>query len=149
MIQLTVFHCSTKEVGILRLIPRMFPMMKHLTVSSLYLDDPSRGLPFHFHLPDMGEVTRHPLVDLKQLSKLPDLETLHLNVSYPSRLLHHEFALPQLLIRDFPSLRLLSLDNYISRSGSVLSYKFQKVTMNKKLKWFLHQYNRNVEVNVS
>ena len=147
--QLSIFHCSTREVNILRIIPRMFPTMKHLTVSSVYLDDPSRGLPFHFHLPDLGEVTRHPLVDLKQLSKMPDLETLHLNVSYPSRLLQHDFALPQMLIRDFPSLHLLSLDNYLSRSGSILSYTFQKVTMNKKLKWFLHQYNRNVVVNVS
>ena len=147
--KLSIFHCSTREVDILNILPNIFTKLKHLTISSLYLDDPNRGLPFHFHLPERGEVTRHPVADLQQLAKMTSLETLHLNVCYPPRLASHDFSLPQMLIRDFPRLRLLSLDNYLNRNGSVLSYTFQRNTMNKKLQWFLHQYNRDVVVTVS
>ena len=149
LVQLSIFHCSTRELDLLFILPLIFNKLKHLTVSSLYLDDPARGLPFHFHLPDRGEVTRHPVADLKLLSKMTDLETLHLNVCYPSRLAEHDFSLPGLLIRDFASLRYLGLDNYLNRNASVLSYTFQRNNINKKLQWFLHQYNRDITVNVS
>jgi len=153
LVELCIFHCGTREVNLVLYIPEFLPNLRNLTISSLYLDDPNRGLPFHFHLPtpDMDDVpaARHPVADLQLLSKMPELRTLHLNVSYPHRMVHHDFTLPMLLIREFPKLKQLNLDNYLSRSGSVLSYTFQRTRINKKLQWFLHQYNKDVIINVS
>ena len=150
---LCIFHCGTREVNLIQYIPEFLPVLRNLTVSSLYLDDPSRGLPFHFHLPtpDLDDVppARHPVADLRLLSKMQELTSLHLNVSYPQRMVHHDFTLPMLLIREFTKLKQLNLDNYLSRSGSVLSYTFQRTRMNKRLQWILHQYNKDVIVNVS
>ena len=150
---LCIFHCGTREVNLIQYIPEFLPVLRNLTVSSLYLDDPSRGLPFHFHLPtpDLDDVppARHPVADLRLLSKMQELTSLHLNVSYPQRMVHHDFTLPMLLIREFNKLKQLNLDNYLSRSGSVLSYTFQRTRMNKRLQWILHQYNKDVIVNVS
>jgi len=150
---LCIFHCGTREVNLIQYIPEFLPILRNLTVSSLYLDDPSRGLPFHFHLPtpDLDDIppARHPVADLRLLSKMQELTSLHLNVSYPQRMVHHDFTLPMLLIREFAKLKQLNLDNYLSRSGSVLSYTFQRTRMNKRLQWILHQYNKDVIVNVS
>ena len=150
---LCIFHCGTREVNLIQYIPEFLPVLRNLTVSSLYLDDPSRGLPFHFHLPtpDLDDVppARHPVADLRLLSKMQELTSLHLNVSYPQRMVHHDFTLPMLLIREFTKLKQLNLDNYLSRSGSVLSYTFQRTRMNKRLQWILHQYNKDIIVNVS
>jgi len=150
---LCIFHCGTREVNLVQYIPEFLLTLRHLTVSSLYLDDPSRGLPFHFHLPtpDMEDAppARQPLADLRLLSTMPELRGLHLNVSYPQRMVSHDFTLPMLLIREFPKLKQLNLDNYLSRSGSVLSYTFQRTRINKKLQWILHQYNKDIVVNVS
>ena len=59
------------------------PGLRQLTVSSLYLDDPSRGLPFHFHLAEAGPgaAPRQPLVELQPLASLASLERLHLGSS--------------------------------------------------------------------
>ena len=118
------------------------PGLRQLAVSSLYLDDPSRGLPFHFHLAEAGPgaAPRQPLVELQPLAGLASLERLHLNASYPPRLAAHEFSLPQLLVREFPALRELSLDNFLGRGGSGLSYTFQRTSFNRRLQWLLHQY---------
>ena len=148
--RLTLFHCSTREVSLLSLVPRLLPELAHLRVSSLYLDDSARGLPFQFHLPDLGaEVFRLPEVDLHLLAKMTSLQTLHLNVFFPSKITQHEFSLPQLIIRDFPSLKILVLDNFITRSSSTVSYAFQRVAINKKISWLLQQYNRDVQVTIN
>jgi hypothetical protein len=71
-----------------RLAARL-PHLTHLSVSSLYLDQPARGLPFHFHLPPphplLGAPSlRNPEADLAALaSSLPQLTSLHLNTAYP------------------------------------------------------------------
>ena len=148
--RLTLFHCSTTEVSLLSLIPKLVPDLAHLHVSSLYLDDPGRGLPFQFHLPELGnEGPRYPEADLHLLAKMTSLETLHLNVFLPSKITQYEFSLPQLIIRDFPSLKILFLDNFITRTSSIVSYAFQRVAINKKISWLLHQYNRDVQVTIS
>ena len=94
----------------------------------------------------MGQSPRSPVADLQVIAELEHLETLHLNVTYPSEHLEHDFTLPVLLIRKFPRLTHLYLDNYISRRGSVLSYTFDRKTSNNRLQWFLDQYNRNISV---
>ncbi len=70
-----------------RLAARL-PHLTHLSVSSLYLDQPARGLPFHFHLPPphplLGAPSlRNPEADLAALASLPQLASLHLNTAYP------------------------------------------------------------------
>ena len=128
------------------------PQLVSLTVSSLYRDDPARGLPFHFHLPRQEgrqEATLTPVVDLKVLSGMKMLERLQLNVSYPAQLVDHDFSLAALLIRDFPSLKVLSLDNYVGRTGSPLTLTFHRARINQRLRWFLHQHNREVAISLS
>ena len=49
--RLVIFHCSTRQVELVQAIPSLLPHLQDLTISSLYRDDPTRGLPFHFHLP--------------------------------------------------------------------------------------------------
>ena len=64
------------------------PQLVSLTICSLYLDDPNRGLPFHFHLPQGEEgapAPRHPLADLHVLAGHASLERLHLNINYTQR----------------------------------------------------------------
>jgi len=148
--ELHIYHCGTREVNLVLYIPEILQNLRNLTISSLYLDDPNRGLPFHFHLPnpDNDEIPRHPMADLQLLSKMPELRILHLNVAYPHRMVNHDFTLPMLLIREFPKLKQINLDNYLNRSESVLSYTFQRTRINKRLQWFLHQYNKDVLVNV-
>ena len=148
---LSIFHCSTRAINLVQLLATSLPDLAFLSISSLYLDHPNRGLPFHFHLPraDMAEITKHPVADLTVLAELEKLEVLRLNVSYPQEHLEHDFNLPVLLIRKFPMLRSLHLDNYISRRGSVLSYTFDKVRSNNRLQWFLDQYNRDIKVDLS
>ena len=135
------------QVDLTSHLPALVPGLRQLAVSSLYLDDPSRGLPFHFHLAEAAP--RQPLVELQPLAGLASLERLHLNASYPPRLAAHEFSLPQLLVREFPALRELSLDNFLGRGGSGLSYTFQRTSFNRRLQWLLHQYNRDIAVTVS
>ena len=151
--KLTIFHCSTSQLDLVQSLPLLLPQLRALTVSSLYRDDPSRGLPFHFHLPrpEAGEeaVLWQPVVDLKMLSGLASLESLHLNVTYPAQLAEHDFSLAALLIRDFPRLKVLSLDNYVGRSHSSLSYTFHRARINSRLKWFLHQHNRAVTITIT
>ena len=148
--RLTLFHCSTREVGLLSVVPRLLPELAHLRVSSLYLDDSVRGLPFQFHLPDLGaEVPRLPEADLYLLAKMTSLQTLHLNVFFPSKITQHDFSLPRLIIRDFPSLKILVLDNFLIRSSSTVSYAFQREAINKKISWLLQQYNRDVQVTIN
>ena len=48
---LCIFHCSTSNLNLIQVLCSALPLLKELTVSSLYLDDPNRGLPFHFHMP--------------------------------------------------------------------------------------------------
>ena len=84
--RLVIFHCSTSQLDLVQALPSLLPSLQSLTISSLYRDDPTRGLPFHFHLPrpeDPQERQERPLVDLKMLAGLRELESLHLNVSYP------------------------------------------------------------------
>jgi hypothetical protein len=61
------------------------PHLTDLSVSSLYLDQPARGLPFHFHLPPQLGGLRHPEADLQLLAGLPNLTSLHLNTAYPAK----------------------------------------------------------------
>ena len=150
--QLTIFHCSTTQMELVHLLPLLLPQLVSLTVSSLYRDDPARGLPFHFHLPRQEgrqEATLTPVVDLKVLSGMKMLERLQLNVSYPAQLVDHDFSLAALLIRDFPSLKVLSLDNYVGRTGSPLTLTFHRARINQRLRWFLHQHNREVAISLS
>ena len=70
-------------------------------------------------------------------------------MAYPSRLLHHEFGLPALLIRQFPALRLLSLDNYLARTADLAEYSFQRDRINRRLQWLLAHNNIDVTVHVS
>ena len=150
--QLTIFHCSTNQMELVHLLPLLVPHLASLTVSSLYRDDPTRGLPFHFHLPRQEgrqEALLTPVVDLKILSGMKMLERLHLNVSYPAQLVDHDFSLAALLIRDFPSLKVLSLDNYVGRTGSPLTLTFHRARINQRLRWFLHQHNREVAISLS
>ena len=84
--RLVIFHCSTSQLDLVQALPSLLPSLQSLTISSLYRDDPTRGLPFHFHLPrpeEPQERQERPLVDLKMLAGLRELESLHLNVSYP------------------------------------------------------------------
>ena len=67
------------------------PDLTDLTVSSLYLDQPARGLPFHFHLPPHLGGLRHPEADLVRLANLPHLASLHLNTAYISKQLGERF----------------------------------------------------------
>ncbi len=57
--------------------------LTQLAVSSLYLDQPARGLPFHFHMPPHLGSLRQPEADLAVLSRLPQLTVLRLNTAYP------------------------------------------------------------------
>ena len=91
--RLVIFHCSTSQLDLVQALPSLLPSLQSLTISSLYRDDPTRGLPFHFHLPrpeEPQERQERPLVDLKMLAGLRELESLHLNVSYPVRQLELE-----------------------------------------------------------
>ena len=44
------------------------------------------------------------MADLQLLAKMPQLTTLHLNVSYPHRMVNVEYTLSMLLVRQFPVL---------------------------------------------
>ena len=130
----------------------LLPSLSSLTVSSLYRDDPTRGLPFHFHLPRPEEPQeRQPLVDLKLLAGLRHLESLHLNVSYPAagQLEQEDSSLAALLIKDFPRLTRLSLDNFVGRRGSPLSYSLHRARLQSRLEWVLQQHNRSTVISLS
>ena len=132
-------------------LPLLLPKLRDLTVSSLYRDLTTRGLPFHFHLPrpEGREALLSPVVDLKILSGLEKLERLHLNVSYPAQMVEHDFSLAALLIRDFPRLKVLNLDNYVGRTGSPLTLSFHRARINQRLRWFLYQHNREVAISLT
>ena len=125
---LSVFHCSTGDLNLIQCLAAALPHLVSLTISSLYLDHPNRGLPFHFHLPRADEAAdgpdqpaapaRHPFANLRTLAELTQLEELHLNVSYTLEHADHDFTLPVLLIRKFGRLSRLYLDNYI-RDGNL------------------------------
>ena len=91
--ELSIFHCSTRDVDLVQSVCAVLPNLTSLTVSSLYLDDPNRGLPFHFHMPqgEEGAVPRHPLADLTVISEHAHLEKLHLNINYPPQHLGNIF----------------------------------------------------------
>ena len=148
---LCLIQCKTSEVNLVDYIPELLPSLKTLKISSLSLDDPS--VPPHFHLPppDMNDFppAHSPKADLQLLSKMQELRSLHLNVSYYQRMVHHDFTLPMLLIREFPLLRHLKLDNYLSKSGSVLEHNVKRAKIKGRLDWFLHQHNKEIVISIS
>lgn len=147
---LTIFHCGTRHQDLIQHLPKLLPRLLHLNISSLYLEDPIRGLPFHFDDPqDHVLNTRNPVADLQLLAKMPHLTTLHLNVSYPHRMVSVECTLPMLLVRQFPSLTSIHLDNYITRQTNILNYTVHRTRINAKLQWFLTQYNKNITANIN
>ena len=56
----------------------------------------------------------------------------------------HEFSVAALLIKEFPRLTRLSLENYVGRASSALSYTLARARLQSRLEWFLHQHNRAV-----
>jgi len=72
------------QVDLVQQLAAQLPLLTQLTVSSLYLDQPARGLPFHFHLPphQLGVNLRNPEADLVALAGLQHLTSLHLNTAY-------------------------------------------------------------------
>ena len=59
--------CLQSNYLIFQVICDFLPKLVDLSISSLYIEDPSRGLPFHFHLPqhEVNQLVAHPTADLK------------------------------------------------------------------------------------
>ena len=73
------------------------------------------------------------------------LSHLHLNVAYPPRLVVDEVSLPLLLVRQFPSLTSIYLENFITRQASLLDYTLRRTRINTRVQWILRQHNKVVK----